>query len=141
MVGVSELHFFCHFLGHLQFVLCSIHSCNIDLNTGQWFSLWSSFWFSSCLPNCRLPWYVLIYSFLKFGAFLFFSFQYNGFSHKGRRRELIIAAVLYALGGLITAYAPGLGVLLAGRLLYGLGIGLVGFFETPPLLFCSLSCY
>ncbi|KAA8549310.1 hypothetical protein F0562_000994 [Nyssa sinensis] len=42
----------------------------------------------------------------------------------GRRRELIIAAVLYALGGLITAYAPGLGVLLVGRLLYGLGIGL-----------------
>ncbi|XP_059431243.1 D-xylose-proton symporter-like 3, chloroplastic [Corylus avellana] len=42
----------------------------------------------------------------------------------GRRRELIIAAVLYALGGLITAYAPGLGVLLIGRLLYGLGIGL-----------------
>ncbi|XP_052202278.1 D-xylose-proton symporter-like 3, chloroplastic [Diospyros lotus] len=42
----------------------------------------------------------------------------------GRRRELIIAALLYALGGFITSYAPGLGVLLAGRLLYGLGIGL-----------------
>ncbi|KAA8549312.1 hypothetical protein F0562_000996 [Nyssa sinensis] len=42
----------------------------------------------------------------------------------GRRRELIIAAVLSALGGLITAYAPGLGVLLVGRLLYGLGLGL-----------------
>ncbi|KAH7542409.1 hypothetical protein FEM48_Zijuj02G0070400 [Ziziphus jujuba var. spinosa] len=42
----------------------------------------------------------------------------------GRRRELIIAAALYLLGGLITAYAPGLGVLLVGRLLYGLGIGL-----------------
>ncbi|KAJ0084526.1 hypothetical protein Patl1_31285 [Pistacia atlantica] len=42
----------------------------------------------------------------------------------GRRRELITAAVLYVLGALITAYAPGLGVLLAGRLLYGLGIGL-----------------
>lgn len=42
----------------------------------------------------------------------------------GRRRELIISAILYALGGLITAYAPGLGVLLVGRLLYGLGIGL-----------------
>ncbi|KAE8039113.1 hypothetical protein FH972_011555 [Carpinus fangiana] len=42
----------------------------------------------------------------------------------GRRRELIIAAVLYALGGLITAYAPGLSVLLIGRLIYGLGIGL-----------------
>ncbi|XP_059626566.1 D-xylose-proton symporter-like 3, chloroplastic [Cornus florida] len=42
----------------------------------------------------------------------------------GRRRELITGALLYMLGGLITAYAPGLGVLLLGRLLYGLGIGL-----------------
>ncbi|KAK9755282.1 hypothetical protein RND81_01G014900 [Saponaria officinalis] len=41
----------------------------------------------------------------------------------GRKRELIIAAVLYAIGGLTTAYAPSLGVLLAGRVLYGLGIG------------------
>ncbi|XP_059305170.1 D-xylose-proton symporter-like 3, chloroplastic isoform X1 [Lycium ferocissimum] len=42
----------------------------------------------------------------------------------GRRRELIIAAILYAAGGSLTAYAPGLGVLLFGRLVYGLGIGL-----------------
>ncbi|GFZ01433.1 major facilitator superfamily protein [Actinidia rufa] len=43
----------------------------------------------------------------------------------GRRRELIIAAVLYAFGGLITSNAPGLGVLLIGWPVYGLGIGLV----------------
>ncbi|XP_057953113.1 D-xylose-proton symporter-like 3, chloroplastic isoform X2 [Malania oleifera] len=43
----------------------------------------------------------------------------------GRKSELITAAVLYLLGGLITAYAPGLNVLLVGRLLYGLGIGLI----------------
>ncbi|KAL1193160.1 D-xylose-proton symporter-like 3 [Cardamine amara subsp. amara] len=42
----------------------------------------------------------------------------------GRRRELIIAAVLYLLGSLITGCAPDLNVLLLGRLLYGLGIGL-----------------
>ncbi|XP_050203371.1 D-xylose-proton symporter-like 3, chloroplastic [Mercurialis annua] len=42
----------------------------------------------------------------------------------GRRRELIVAAMLYMLGGLVTACAPDLGVLLVGRLLYGLGIGL-----------------
>ncbi|PQM43148.1 D-xylose-proton symporter-like 3 chloroplastic isoform X2 [Prunus yedoensis var. nudiflora] len=42
----------------------------------------------------------------------------------GRRRELIISSVLYLLGGLITAYAPSLSVLLVGRLLYGLGIGM-----------------
>ncbi|XP_047310199.1 D-xylose-proton symporter-like 3, chloroplastic [Impatiens glandulifera] len=42
----------------------------------------------------------------------------------GRRRELIIASVLYALGSLVTFSAPSLGVLLVGRLLYGLGIGM-----------------
>uniref|UniRef100_A0A6N2MM37 Major facilitator superfamily (MFS) profile domain-containing protein n=1 Tax=Salix viminalis TaxID=40686 RepID=A0A6N2MM37_SALVM len=42
----------------------------------------------------------------------------------GRRRELITAALLYAFGGLLTSYAPGLNVLLLGRLVYGLGIGL-----------------
>ncbi|KAI3954614.1 hypothetical protein MKW98_019745 [Papaver atlanticum] len=42
----------------------------------------------------------------------------------GRRHQLIIAAVLYMLGGLATALAPSLNVLILGRLLYGLGIGL-----------------
>ncbi|KAF8022748.1 hypothetical protein BT93_F0302 [Corymbia citriodora subsp. variegata] len=42
----------------------------------------------------------------------------------GRRRELLTAAVLYVSGGAITSFAPGLGVLLLGRLFYGLGIGL-----------------
>ncbi|CAI9106843.1 OLC1v1006076C1 [Oldenlandia corymbosa var. corymbosa] len=42
----------------------------------------------------------------------------------GRRRELITAAILYGLGGALTAYAPGLMVLLFARLVYGLGIGL-----------------
>lgn len=59
-----------------------------------------------------------------YGALLGSSLVYPIADFLGRRRELIIAAVLYLLGGLITANAPGLGVLLAGRLLYGLGIGL-----------------
>lgn len=42
----------------------------------------------------------------------------------GRKRELLLAALLYLLGGSVTAYAPGLNVLLLGRVLYGLGIGL-----------------
>lgn len=42
----------------------------------------------------------------------------------GRRRELIIASLLYLSGGLLTAYSPGLGVLLIARCLYGLGIGM-----------------
>ncbi|KAK8596317.1 hypothetical protein V6N12_064814 [Hibiscus sabdariffa] len=47
----------------------------------------------------------------------------------GRRRELIIAALLYLLGGVLTASAPDLIVLLVGRLLYGLGIGSVSFLK------------
>ncbi|KAL2239585.1 D-xylose-proton symporter-like 3, chloroplastic [Sesamum indicum] len=42
----------------------------------------------------------------------------------GRRRELIIASLFYLTGALLTAYAPGLGVLLVARFLYGLGIGM-----------------
>ncbi|WJX45784.1 hypothetical protein P8452_32639 [Trifolium repens] len=42
----------------------------------------------------------------------------------GRKRQLIGAALLYLLGSAITATAPELAVLLAGRLIYGLGIGL-----------------
>ncbi|XP_068643494.1 D-xylose-proton symporter-like 3, chloroplastic [Aristolochia californica] len=42
----------------------------------------------------------------------------------GRRRELIIASLLYIFGGLVTGFAPTLGVLILGRLVYGAGIGL-----------------
>uniref|UniRef100_A0A803PUG1 Major facilitator superfamily (MFS) profile domain-containing protein n=1 Tax=Cannabis sativa TaxID=3483 RepID=A0A803PUG1_CANSA len=59
-----------------------------------------------------------------YGALLGSSLVYPIADFLGRRRELIIAALLYLLGGLITANAPGLSVLLVGRLLYGLGIGL-----------------
>lgn len=59
-----------------------------------------------------------------------FLIQLPELTHTGRRGELITAAILYALGGLITASAPELDVLLVGRLLYGLGIGLVSFFRN-----------
>ncbi|CAN0854356.1 D-xylose-proton symporter-like 3, chloroplastic [Linum grandiflorum] len=59
-----------------------------------------------------------------YGALLGSILVYPTADFLGRRRELIIAAGLYLLGGITTAYAPGLGVLLAGRLLYGLGIGM-----------------
>ncbi|KAK1396802.1 D-xylose-proton symporter-like 3, chloroplastic [Heracleum sosnowskyi] len=42
----------------------------------------------------------------------------------GRRKELLLASTFYLLGGLTTAYAPRLFVLLVGRVIYGLGIGL-----------------
>lgn len=41
----------------------------------------------------------------------------------GRRSELILASVLYGTGATLLGVSPGLGVLLAARVFYGLGIG------------------
>lgn len=41
----------------------------------------------------------------------------------GRQLELRIAAVLFTIGTIIQSFAPSLGIVLVGRLIYGLGIG------------------
>lgn len=43
----------------------------------------------------------------------------------GRRRELILSSLLYLIGALLTASAPYFAVLVVGRFVYGIGIGLV----------------
>ncbi|CDY28736.1 BnaCnng06220D [Brassica napus] len=42
----------------------------------------------------------------------------------GRRKELILAALLYLVGAIVTAVAPVFYVLIIGRLMYGIGVGL-----------------
>ncbi|KAK4351078.1 hypothetical protein RND71_030391 [Anisodus tanguticus] len=42
----------------------------------------------------------------------------------GRRRELIVSALFYFLGALVTAFTPVYVIMVIGRLLYGVGIGL-----------------
>lgn len=41
----------------------------------------------------------------------------------GRQKELLLASGLYGVGSLVVALAPGLPIVLAGRLLYGVGVG------------------
>ena len=41
----------------------------------------------------------------------------------GRRRELILGGALYLVGAALVYEAPGIGVVMLGRLMYGLGIG------------------
>lgn len=41
----------------------------------------------------------------------------------GRRPTIMVASVLYVIGALLVGVAPGLGILLLGRLVLGLGIG------------------
>ncbi|CAD6344219.1 unnamed protein product [Miscanthus lutarioriparius] len=45
----------------------------------------------------------------------------------GRRIELVTAAALYILGALVTGFAPNFVALIIGRVLYGIGIGLLGY--------------
>ncbi|CAM6093432.1 unnamed protein product [Calypogeia fissa] len=42
----------------------------------------------------------------------------------GRRRQLLVASFIYALGGVASAFTPNLTLLIIGRLVYGVGIGL-----------------
>jgi MFS family permease len=42
----------------------------------------------------------------------------------GRRKELILAALLYLVGALVTALAPTYSVLIIGRVIYGVSVGL-----------------
>lgn len=45
--------------------------------------------------------------------------------YEGRRWELILSASMYLLGALVTALAPDLPVMVIGRFVFGIGIGLV----------------
>lgn len=98
------------------------------LSAGQWLSIWGPSRFPPCLSNCRFPRYFIQLLHHPWRLYIWICrnklFPYL---HVGRRRELLIAALLYVLGAVLTAFAPGLSVLLVGRLLYGLGIGLVSF--------------
>uniref|UniRef100_J3LUA1 Major facilitator superfamily (MFS) profile domain-containing protein n=1 Tax=Oryza brachyantha TaxID=4533 RepID=J3LUA1_ORYBR len=55
----------------------------------------------------------------------------------GRRIELVTAAALYISGALVTGFAPDFVVLIIGRLLYGLGIGLA--MHGAPLYIAETS--
>uniref|UniRef100_A0A0C9RV08 TSA: Wollemia nobilis Ref_Wollemi_Transcript_11794_2254 transcribed RNA sequence n=1 Tax=Wollemia nobilis TaxID=56998 RepID=A0A0C9RV08_9CONI len=59
-----------------------------------------------------------------YGALCGSIIAFNVADFLGRRRELIVASMIYLLGALITAFTPDLPVLISGRLLYGFGIGL-----------------
>ena len=45
----------------------------------------------------------------------------------GRKKMIILAAIIFGLGAIITAVAPNLPILIAGRAIVGIGIGLASF--------------
>lgn len=59
-----------------------------------------------------------------YGALIGSVLAFNVADLLGRRRELIVASVLYLVGALVTALTPDLVIMVVGRLVYGIGIGL-----------------
>ena len=61
----------------------------------------------------------------------------------GRRRELVTAAMLYFVGALVTAVAPNFAIMVVGRFIYGMGIGLVYIpqsYDSSLVLGCPHVC-
>lgn len=59
-----------------------------------------------------------------YGALIGSVLAFNVADFLGRRRELILSSSLYLVGALVTALAPNLVVMVIGRFIYGIGIGL-----------------
>ncbi|KAE8670991.1 D-xylose-proton symporter-like 2 [Hibiscus syriacus] len=59
-----------------------------------------------------------------YGALIGSILAFNIADFLGRRRELITASIMYLVGALVTAFAPNLVVMVIGRFVYGIGIGL-----------------
>ncbi|KAL1550626.1 Vacuolar glucose transporter 1 [Salvia divinorum] len=59
-----------------------------------------------------------------YGALIGSILAFNVADFLGRRKELIVSAVTYLVGGLLTALAPSFALMVIGRFIYGIGIGL-----------------
>uniref|UniRef100_A0A5B7B7R2 Putative D-xylose-proton symporter-like 2 n=1 Tax=Davidia involucrata TaxID=16924 RepID=A0A5B7B7R2_DAVIN len=59
-----------------------------------------------------------------YGALIGSVLAFNIADFLGRRRELLAAALLYLFGALVTSLAPDLVIMVIGRIIFGIGIGL-----------------
>ncbi|KAL0317871.1 UNVERIFIED_CONTAM: D-xylose-proton symporter-like 2 [Sesamum angustifolium] len=59
-----------------------------------------------------------------YGALIGSILAFNVADFLGRRRELILSSSMYLIGALVTALAPNFVIMVIGRFIYGIGIGL-----------------
>ncbi|KVH89943.1 D-xylose-proton symporter-like 2 [Cynara cardunculus var. scolymus] len=59
-----------------------------------------------------------------YGALIGSILAFNIADFLGRRRELMVSAASYIIGALVTTLAPGFAIMVIGRFIYGVGIGL-----------------
>ncbi|KAK9095603.1 hypothetical protein Scep_027072 [Stephania cephalantha] len=66
----------------------------------------------------------LIVSGSLYGALIGSILAFTVADYLGRRRELILSATMYLVGAIVTSIAPDFAIMVIGRFLYGIGIGL-----------------
>ncbi|KAK1436077.1 hypothetical protein QVD17_01852 [Tagetes erecta] len=59
-----------------------------------------------------------------YGALIGSILAFNVADFLGRRRELMVSAASYIIGAVVTTLAPGFAIMVIGRFIYGIGIGL-----------------
>ncbi|KAL8216568.1 hypothetical protein R6Q57_023405 [Mikania cordata] len=59
-----------------------------------------------------------------YGALIGSALAFNVADFLGRRRELMVSAASYIIGAVVTSLAPGFAIMVIGRFIYGIGIGL-----------------
>ncbi|PIN23501.1 putative transporter (major facilitator superfamily) [Handroanthus impetiginosus] len=59
-----------------------------------------------------------------YGALIGSILAFNVADFLGRRRELVVSSLMYLIGALVTALAPNFVIMVIGRFIYGIGIGL-----------------
>ncbi|KAK4789399.1 hypothetical protein SAY86_020718 [Trapa natans] len=72
-----------------------------------------------------------------YGALIGSVLAFNIADFLGRRRELMLAALLYFVGAIITALAPDLAIMIIGRFVFGIGIGLA--MHAAPMYIAETS--
>lgn len=72
-----------------------------------------------------------------YGALFGSALAFTVADYLGRRRELMFSSAVYFLGSLLTALAPNFPVMVIGRLLFGIGIGLA--MHSAPMYIAETS--
>ncbi|KAG9454404.1 hypothetical protein H6P81_007308 [Aristolochia fimbriata] len=117
-VAAAILPFFFPALGGLLF------GYDIGATSGATISLESSTLSGTTWYNLSSVEIGLVVSGSLGGALIGSVLAFNVADFLGRRRELIWSSVLYLLGALLTALAPNYPVMVIGRFVFGIGIGL-----------------
>ncbi|RCV43587.1 hypothetical protein SETIT_9G306000v2 [Setaria italica] len=101
-----------------------LYGYDIGATSGATISLKSSKFSGTTWYNLSSVQTGLVVSGSLYGALIGSILAYTIADFLGRRKELILSSISYLIGALLTAAAPNFAIMVVGRLLYGIGIGL-----------------